>query len=519
MRSRSRPLQQRTPPDRERIDDRSRRDPGRALSRRDLLRWSAFGAAGMWLRPVPFLEPVAAAPARSPARVIVVGAGLAGLAAAHELVAAGHRVTVLEARSRPGGRVYTMREPFADGLYAEAGAARIPSSHRLVLRYAERFGVPLEPLAPPLPQTVFVRGRRLRAPGSEMSEFPVSFSAKERELGWPGLGAHYLGEALQAIGDPTAPGWPPPDLEPYDRITFAQFLAQRGASEAALAFFAAGSDLAHRYSLLELLMHVKLSSPPFLRVPGGTDQLPRRMAERLGDRIRYGRAVERIEQGTASVRVIARRGGEHEPYDADHAILAIPFSVLRGLEVAPPFSPEKRAAIRRQKYDAVARVFLQSRSRFWLEDGLSGFARTDHPMEIWDATYGQPGTRGILLAYVRGELAETVGGMDDDDQLQFGLGAIGEVFPSLRDQFDGGAAWSWNEDRWARGAYSYAAPGDVMALHHHLAAPERRVHFAGEHTSVWPGWMEGALHSGLRGAREVAADPGADAHEGSGKGP
>lgn len=480
-------------------------ETGGALSRRDLLRLSALGAAGLWLRPVPFLEPFAAAPAPSPARILVVGAGLAGLAAALELVEAGHEVTVLEARTRPGGRIYTMREPFADGLYAEAGAARIPQSHQLVRRYAERYGVALEPLAPPLPQVVFLRGQSLPLPGSEMSEFPSAFSAKERELGWAGIGAHYLADAVQAIGDPTAPDWPPPELERYDRITFARFLEQQGASAAVLAFFAAGSDLAYRYSALELLVHIKLSSPPFLRVPAGTDQLPRAMAEGLGDRIRYGRTVERIERGEASVRVIARRGGDRESYVADRAILAFPYSVLRGLEVEPPFSPEKQSAIRRQKYEAATRIFLQTRSRFWLDKGLSGFARTDHPMEIWDATYGQPGTRGILLSYLRGELAESVGGMGDDERVRFALAAMSEVFPDLRAQFDGGMTWSWDEDRWARGAYAYAAPGDVLAFHDHLAAPEGRIHFAGEHTSVWPGWMEGALYSGLRAAREAAA--------------
>src|SRR5918911_3407141 len=81
-------------------------------------------------------------------RMIIVGAGLSGLVAADELVRAGHEVVVLEARDGPGGRVRTLREPFADGLYAEAGAARIPDTHRLTLAYAERFGLAVEPFQP-----------------------------------------------------------------------------------------------------------------------------------------------------------------------------------------------------------------------------------------------------------------------------------------------------------------------------------------------------------------------------------
>jgi phytoene dehydrogenase-like protein len=92
-------------------------------------------------------------------RVIVVGAGLAGLCAAHELVALGHDVTVLEAQDRPGGRVHTLRTPFSDGLYAEAGASRIPTSHDLTLAYARLFDLPLAPFEPNDVPSVHLRDR------------------------------------------------------------------------------------------------------------------------------------------------------------------------------------------------------------------------------------------------------------------------------------------------------------------------------------------------------------------------
>src|SRR5687767_1734071 len=81
-------------------------------------------------------------------RVVVAGAGLAGLSAAYELDRAGYDVVILEARTRPGGRVYTLREPFSDGLYAEVGAARIQDSHEFTLRYAKQFGLTLDPFFP-----------------------------------------------------------------------------------------------------------------------------------------------------------------------------------------------------------------------------------------------------------------------------------------------------------------------------------------------------------------------------------
>src|SRR6266852_9302386 len=86
--------------------------------------------------------------AASPKKVLVVGAGLAGLVAGYELTQAGHDVIILEAQLRPGGRVQTLREPFSDGLYAEAGAARIPDNHDLTLKYVKLFDLPLEPMYP-----------------------------------------------------------------------------------------------------------------------------------------------------------------------------------------------------------------------------------------------------------------------------------------------------------------------------------------------------------------------------------
>src|SRR5215212_8805076 len=117
-----------------------------AITRRQFLRRTAIAVAGTGLNPTGALGTIIL---RGPARkVLILGAGMAGLVAAYELSKLGHDVTVLEARTRPGGRVHTLREPFSDGLYAEAGAARIPDNHNLTLRYVKEFALPLEPFYP-----------------------------------------------------------------------------------------------------------------------------------------------------------------------------------------------------------------------------------------------------------------------------------------------------------------------------------------------------------------------------------
>jgi monoamine oxidase len=114
------------------------------ITRRQFLKRSAVAAAAVSLAQSNAFGAITVGP--SPKKILIIGAGMAGLCAGYELTQLGHDVTILEARTRPGGRVHTLREPFSDGLYAEAGAARIPDNHDLTLKYVKLFGVTLEPM-------------------------------------------------------------------------------------------------------------------------------------------------------------------------------------------------------------------------------------------------------------------------------------------------------------------------------------------------------------------------------------
>src|SRR5215475_9769738 len=136
------------------------------LTRRDFLRRSVIAAAPLAapsLSQTEGQDQIGSAGASK--KVIIIGAGLAGLSAAFELSRLGHEVTLLDARLRPGGRVYTLRDPFSDGMYAEAGAARIPDNHQFTLKYIKLFGLTLDPFEPGnLAQVAYIRGRRIKIP-------------------------------------------------------------------------------------------------------------------------------------------------------------------------------------------------------------------------------------------------------------------------------------------------------------------------------------------------------------------
>ena len=168
---------------------------------------------------------------------------------------------------------------------------------------------------------------------------------------------------------------------------------------------------------------------------------------------------------------------------------------------------EKQRAIEQLPYLSASKIFLQSKKRFWVSAGLNGFATTDLPIsQVWDVTYQQPGTRGILQAFPISLHSRRVIAMAERERINFALEQVDLIYPGMREHFEGGVTKCWDEDEWARGASAYYKPGQFSSLRPHVARPEGRIHFAGEHTSVWiDGWMQGALESGDRVAREVNA--------------
>jgi monoamine oxidase len=454
------------------------------------------------------------ASAGPPKRVVVIGAGLSGLAAAHELRGAGHDVTVLEARARPGGRVHTLRDPFSDGLHAEEGATFVPDNHPLTLEYVRRFGLTLDPVpATSGGRLYYVRGRPLLVTRGAHVAWPFDLTPEEDAMGLGGMLKKYVFDALPALGDVTAPEWlSNPELASYDQMSGADFLRSRGASPGGLQLLRIGyfdllGDGVESYSALTMLRDVALQKDEkqAYTIRGGTDHLPRAMAAALGSAIRYETPVVRIEPGRTSVQLVVRRDGESERLTADRVVCAVPFSVLRRVEVSPPFSRQKQAAIADLPYTSIARVYTQVDEKFW-EPELPDTATTDLPIKhIFEPTLTQPGPRAILACDSAGIPARRITAMPEADRVSFALTEMERVYPSLRRHFERGASKCWDEDPWARGAYVWFRPGQMRSLGTSIAKPEGRVHFAGEHTSPWIGWMQGALHSGLRAAREIIA--------------
>jgi monoamine oxidase len=485
------------------------------MKRRDFLKQAALAAAALSVPPFSTFAFGHGTLERRGAskKVIIIGAGLAGLAAAYELTHAGHDVTILEARTRPGGRVHTLRDTFTEGLYAEAGAARIPNHHHFTLKYAELFGLTLDPFQPPdLPSVYYVRGRRIKVTPGQDVEWPYKLTPEERKLGLSGMRQKYIWSMLSEVGDVTDPSWPPPDaLKKYDQMNRSDFWRSRGASSEAIALLSLGGadDRAETWSALFMLRNQALNQKltQYYKIRGGTDLLPKAFATRLAEKIHYAAPVVKIEQNAQGVKAVFLHAGSYHTTTGEYLICAVPFTVQKNIEVSPAFSVEKQRAIEQLPYLSVSKIFLQSRKRFWVSEGLTGFATTDLPIgQVWDTTYKQPGVRGILQAFPISLHSRRVTEMLEKERINFALEQVETVYPGARENFEGGVSKCWDEDEWARGGTAFYKPGQFSSLLPHVARPEGRVHFAGEHTSVWiDGWMQGALESGNRVAREVDA--------------
>jgi monoamine oxidase len=485
------------------------------LSRREFLTTGALAAAALVAPPLGTLAArgqhlVRRGPRK---RVIVVGAGLAGLAAAYELTEAGHDVTVLEARNRAGGRVHTLRSPFADGLYAEAGAM---FAGGLCVHYGELLGVEFfRPDQSDLAGLRILSGRRLVLRQDEPVDWPVELSPEEAEAGARGLWGLYVQPAIEGIGNPLEEGWPPEALREYDQMSYADFLRGQGASEGAVRLLTLGvvdlyGDGVETVSALSFLRQWSAPRPPQMQRPGGglikdgSDSLPRAFASRLSERIYYGSPVVRIEQDEQWVRAVFEQAGRHHTLEADYLICTIPFPVLRKVEVSPPFSEGKRRAIEQLQYSSITRMYLQCRRRYWEDEGLNGAALTDLPVpRVLVHPLGQRPTRGILEAHVGHGRARELAEMSPEARIGFALEQMERIHPGVRDHYEAGTSYSWVSDPWTLGGYSSLAPGQTFELAPHIALPEGRVHFAGEHTSVFTASMNGALESGQRAAAEI----------------
>ncbi len=402
-------------------------------------------------------------------RVVVAGAGFAGLLAACRVASAGHEVVVLEARDRVGGRVWSQAlVPGDPRTIIERGGEFVLDGYDLMREVARELGLTFagttmsyyerEPRGVPV-TTQDDLARCAEFAAAAAAHAPARASLAEVLSGWPGL---------------------PAALATYvSRAELTNGVTAGSLAAAAVTDITAGAG-----------------RRPSWRVAGGNQLLARGLAEQLGASVRLRSAVRAVEHDEHGVRVRTSDG----EVAADAVIVAVPMAILRELPFSPPLPGRYYAAWQRSGLAHNAKLHMP----LTRPAGASAVHSVPDRFWTWTATDGSGQVQPVLHAF--GGTAESLAALAVTDGPARWAARAAALRPELSTDPDRAVLTTWNDDPWAGESYTAHTTTVASGDDELIAAAAGRIHFAGEHTAgAWAGLMEGALRSGARAAAEVLA--------------
>lgn len=446
-------------------------------TRRQFLK-GAFAAAAVSISaPAVFSQ-------RRRRHAVVIGAGLSGLAAAYKLKNAGWSVTVLEARDRIGGRVFSYQDK-PSGLICELGAEWVGESHERIKSLCRDFNIPLQKHQF---EDYLLRDGRVYRPG-EWSFSPEAKTAFDKLI----KGYDKLTPAAKVRLDRydwwnylEKIGFSPDDLRLRDLMDSTDF----GESIRHVSAFAALAEYAESSPKNE--MDYKMA--------GGNSRLAEEFAKRIGrENIRLNVSVDQLIQARGKVRVMADYTGApgSHVFDGfyDAVICTVPVQSLLKIKFDPPLPTAQRNAAEQLVYSRICKNSVLYDKRFWKAENFSLVSdATAH--YYFHSTQNQPGTQGILTSYAIGEKADVLASQSDTRRMRIITEDIADFdsdAPKLARRI---VSYAWQRDEFTDGAYALYKPGQWFGIRPILQKPHGKILFAGEHIADWQGFMEGAIETG-----------------------
>jgi monoamine oxidase len=443
------------------------------------------------------------APRRVGKRVVVIGGGFSGLAAAYELLSVGYNVTVIEARDRVGGRVLSFSD-FVPGKNVEGGGELIGSNHPTWVNYAQVFGLDFidvtesEHEAP-----VFFQGKKLTADESHAlwEEMDKGLQRMNEQAKAVNVDEPWLTPNAATLDKQNGQEWidAQKDLTPAGRIAlWVNQMADNGQDPKKQSFLGnlaqiAGGGIEKYWTESEVY-----------RCKGGNQQLAFKLAEKIGrDRLILGLPVSEVSTRGDGMVVTCRDGREIE---CDDVILAAPPSTWRKIR----FNPAIPEALSPQMGTNLKNL-IALKDRFWKKAELAPDSLSDGPISMtWEGTDNQPGDEGASLhCFSGGPAAEACRAFAKGERDAKYREMLEKWYPTIGESIVQSRFMDWPGDPWTLAGYSFPAPGQVTTVGPQLRKGIGRLHFAGEHCSyAFVGYMEGALNSGVSLAKRLAIRDG-----------
>ncbi len=486
-------------------EERSARTP--LISRRSLLKASSSALMSASLsRALPSM-----ASSSSP-RIVIVGAGIAGLNAAYTLKKAGIHSTLYEASSHIGGRIQTNYNDLGRNLYVELGGEFIDSDHDDMLSLADEFGLGLIDTQAPSEdglQVAYFGEGRLRSEDEMIAAFQPLAAIVEADYNQTSDNITYNSHSnfdrqldLTNLQDYLTRA----NIESWlYKILEAAYVNEYGlelVNQSSLNFvWTIGTDTSNGFEIYG-------ESDQRYKILGGNHLIPKELARRVSDRTKLESSLEAIKHngdGTYQMTFQTKSGALRDVI-ADFVILCIPFTILRNIDIRVTLPASKKRAINELGYGTNAKMIMGFENRNWRDLGYGGDSYADLPYQSgWDSSRLQTSTHGAYTAFAGGQQGLNYGlGTVREQSLRL-LPGLDQVFPGTQKSWTGKSLRVfWPDNPFVKASYACYTPGQWTSIRGAEGSTVGKIYFAGEHTSLdWQGFMNGGAESGRIAAEGI----------------